>query len=286
MELSSHGHVIDTSPELFGELRPSNDLLDDVEGLRRRIADEGYLLLRGVLDRDEVLAARRELLERLASVGEVDTSRPLMDAIYSGTSRRAEVDGRAFAKSLRTGGAVRRICHQGAVMAFFDRFLGGPSRSFDWIWVRAVKPGGATACHYDMVYMGRGTPNLFTAWIPMGDVPVSDGALLLLEGSNHLEELKATYGKLDVDRDRDKNPYGGGSYSRNPVEVQKQFGGRWLTTDFQAGDMLVFTMFTMHCSLDNRSPRIRVTTDSRYQLASEPVDERWIGEDPIAHGHG
>lgn len=29
---------------------------------------------------------------------------------------------------------------------------------------------------------------------------------------------------------------------------------------------------------------LRLSTDTRYQLASEPVDERWIGENPIAHG--
>jgi hypothetical protein len=82
-----------------------------------------------------------------------------------------------------------------------------------------------------------------------------------------------------VDRDRDNNPYSGGWYSKDPVEVQERFGGRWLTTEFQAGDLLVFTMFTLHCSLDNQSRRIRLSTDSRYQLASEPVDERWIGAD-------
>jgi hypothetical protein len=36
--------------------------------------------------------------------------------------------------------------------------------------------------------------------------------------------------------------------------------------------------------MDNHTNRLRLSTDTRYQLASEPVDERWIGEDPIAHG--
>ena len=47
---------------------------------------------------------------------------------------------------------------------------------------------------------------------------------------------------------------------------------------------MVFSMFKIHTSLDNHSDRIRVSSDTRYQLASEPVDERWIGEHPIAHG--
>lgn len=43
-------------------------------------------------------------------------------------------------------------------------------------------------------------------------------------------------------------------------------------------------MFTLHANLDNRTNRVRLSTDSRYQLANEAVDERWVGENPIAHG--
>ena len=72
---------------------------------------------------------------------------------------------------------------------------------------------------------------------------------------------------------------------KNSVEVQRQFGGRWLTIDFQAGDLLIFTMHTIHCSLHNQSPdnRIRLSIDTRYQPAIDQVDERWIGDDLIAH---
>jgi len=277
--LTSHGFQFDTSPEKFGELRASNDVLHDTDALRERMNEDGYLLLRGYLDKEVVRNARRELLTKLAAVGEVDMSHSLEEAIDAGKSSRPS----DFAKSLRTGAAVRALCHQGRIMEFFERFLGGVVRSFDYIWVRTVRPGGVTGCHYDVVYMGRGTHNLYTAWIPVGDVPLSDGPLVILENSHRLDELKNTYGKLDVDRDRDNNPYGGGWFSKNPVEVQQNFGGRWLTTEFELGDVLMFTMFTLHCSLDNTSPRIRLSTDSRYQLASEPVDERWIGADPIAH---
>jgi hypothetical protein len=42
-------------------------------------------------------------------------------------------------------------------------------------------------------------------------------------------------------------------------------------------------MFTVHASLDNRTNRIRISSDSRYQRASEPIDERWIGVNPPGH---
>ena len=39
----------------------------------------------------------------------------------------------------------------------------------------------------------------------------------------------------------------------------------------------------MHGSLRNLTCRFRLSTDTRYQRASDPVDERWVGEDPKAH---
>ena len=57
---------------------------------------------------------------------------------------------------------------------------------------------------------------------------------------------------------------------------------RLLTTAFQAGDVCVFGMFTLHGSLDNRSPpgRVRLFCDVRYQPAIEPMDPRYFGPNP------
>lgn len=279
--LTSNGVVIDTSPDKFGFLRESNDILDSGEALRQRMKEDGYLFLRGVLDREAVLGTRREILQKLSSIAEIDTRYPLMEAIRSGQSMRRQIDVRAFNRDLRNGEAFRGLCHGGKVVQFYERFFGESVRPFDYLWLRTVSVGQATGCHYDIVYMGRGTHNLYTSWIPLGDVPMIEGALMILEGSHRLDELKASYGAVDVDRDKV-----GGWYSKDPANVQEQFGGRWLSADFRTGDMLCFGMFTMHCSLDNQSPinRIRLSSDSRYQAASEPVDERWIGAEPIGHG--
>ncbi|MAF13210.1 phytanoyl-CoA dioxygenase [Candidatus Poribacteria bacterium] len=286
---TSHGVEFDRSPEKCGWLTESSDMRDDGAALRARMTQDGYLFIRGSLDREVVTDARREILERLASVDEIDTSsHPLMDAVASGRSTRGKLpDTRAFGNDLRNGPALTRLVHEGDVISFYETFLGGEVRPFDHIWLRNVRVGGATGCHYDVVYMGRGTHDLYTSWIPIGDVPYSDGALMVLENSHTHQDLREGYGAVDVDSGK-PNPWGGGWFSRNPVEVQDQFGGRWLTADdggFRLGDLLVFGMFTMHCSLDNVSPvnRIRITSDTRYQLASEPADERWVGDDPIGH---
>ncbi len=280
-QLTSLGHPIDTSPDIFGFLKKSNDIRNNHDLLQRRMKEDGYLFLRDILDHDIVMDARREILEKLASIDEIHPDFPLMDAIASNNSRRKEIDIKPFLKDLRTGAAYDRLCHEGRVMEFFDHFLGGPARAFDYLWLRTVGVGHATGCHYDVVYMGRGTKDLYTAWIPIGDVPLTDGALMILEYSHRLEDLKKTYGTGDVDRDKID-----GWLSRNPPLARNTYGGRWLTAEFKPGDLLCFSMFTLHCSLDNQSPvnRIRISSDSRYQLAAEPIDERWIGTDPIAHG--
>ena len=72
--------------------------------------------------------------------------------------------------------------------------------------------------------------------------------------------------------------------SEDPADLQRQLGLPWSTAEYRAGDLLTFSIQTVHCSLDNHSDRIRLSSDSRYQLASDPIDERWIGDEPIGHG--
>jgi len=77
---------------------------------------------------------------------------------------------------------------------------------------------------------------------------------------------------------------GKGWLSKNPATLREHLGGRWLSANYSAGDIMVFGMHLVHGSLDNQTDRVRLSTDTRYQLASEPVDERWVGENPVGHG--
>ena len=64
-------------------------------------------------------------------------------------------------------------------------------------------------------------------------------------------------------------------------------GGRFLTGNFRMGDLLLFSAYTLHSSLDNESGEVRISTDTRYQPASHPIDGRWVGDDASngIHGH-
>ena len=53
--------------------------------------------------------------------------------------------------------------------------------------------------HCDLVYMGRGTFHLYTAWTPIGDVPLTTGGLMILENSHRRADRLRNYLRRDVD---------------------------------------------------------------------------------------
>lgn len=116
-------------------------------------------------------------------------------------------------------------------------------------------------------------------WTPFGDTPLEMGTLAMCLGSQHYDKIKKTYGKMDVDRDNVAT----GWFSEDPIEIVDAYGGQWATTSFEAGDDIIFGMYMMHSSLNNATNRFRISSDTRYQLATEPVDERWVGRKPKGH---
>jgi phytanoyl-CoA dioxygenase PhyH len=280
MQLYCGRNALDMSPDKLGPLKESNDILDDIGACKARIADEGYLFFRGLIDRDEVMAARYEIMLKYAIIGEIDgINHPALDGIYQANSFTDQVNLVAFNESIRNGLAYQNVVHNRKLLGFYERFLAGKVRSFDFHWPRFVRPGEGTGVHCDVVYVGRGTRNLWSSWIPLGDVARQDGGLMVLEKSNRSDKL-ATYWDKDADTDKV------GWLSADPVKLQEAIGGRWLTTDYRAGDVLCFSIYLVHASLDNNSPvnRCRLTSDSRYQLDGEPLDERWNGD--ISNPHG
>lgn len=278
MKLKMAHQELELGGKYLVTLREANDLLDDPAALQARMAEDGYLLLRGLHNKEKVLAARRLILENLDANGQIDRSYPLMEGVVKEGARGAFLGG---SKPLTRNQTFLDLVESPEVMGFFAHFLQGDVLTYDYKWLRVVGPGDFTGAHYDIVYMGRGTHNVYTTWTPLGDVPYEMGPLALLVGSHRgpgFERVRETYGKMDVDRDKVQ-----GWFSNDPLEMVDKFGGQWQTTEFQAGDALIFGMFTMHGSLTNVSNRYRITTDTRYQRADEPVDERWIGENPIAH---
>jgi len=278
-QLYSNGIELDMDDTAFGELEDSSGLLDDTKEIQHRLTDDGYLFLRGFLDLSEIMAAREEILLKYQIIGEVDAEHPLNDAVYSASNALFDINLRAFAHSLRNGVAYKRIVLNDRVLQLHKQLLGGEARAFDFRWPRLARPGEGCGVHCDGPYLTRGTKHIYSSWIPLGDISKIEGGLMILENGPKHPDLLKKYLSMDADRNHLE-------WLGDPRAVQKKFGTRWLTTDYKAGDVLCFGMGTVHAALDNHSPtrKCRLSSDSRYQLASGALDERWNGPNPEAHG--
>lgn len=284
--LTARGCQLDMSPECFGSLESSAHLLDDACALRAKMQTDGYLFLPGFLNRADVLAARAEVAARLERENILDPAFPRDDLVVLPNTHFS------MRPDLVKGNApLLKVLYEHPMIGFYEKFFGEEVRHFDYTWFRAVEPGRGTPPHMDIVYMGRGTQELLTAWTPLGDVSLQHGGLMILEKSHIHERINRNYGQRDVDRVcTNKTRANGeplqlrGQLSDFPDKLRSNLGGRWLTARYRAGDLLTFTTKTIHASLDNSSNQIRLSTDTRYQPAAAPIDERWIGENPTAHG--
>jgi len=159
-----------------------------------------------------------------------------------------------------------------------------------------VSRGQGTPPHCDLVYMGRGTHQLLTCWVPYGDIPLEMGGVMLLEQSHRQTDRLRRYLEVDVDSYCENRPKqveqvrgrGGWSHpgflSKQPASIRAKLGGRWLTApEWRVGDFITFGMTIVHGGLDNQTSRFRLSSDTRYQRASQPIDERWVGETPPAN---
>lgn len=299
--LLAHGVELDSAEGQCGELRRSDDVASDVDELRKRFADDGYLYVPGFFDRGEISGIKLKVAEMLAEKGLVDLSHPIGDAVKrEGADMGFLADpwlAMEFMNSIaRNIPAMQRLLYSGKIIEFFRGFFSEEVRHFDFTWVRTMGKGFGTDPHCDIVYMGRGTSRLCTLWTPFTDISYEIGGLMILEGSHKKSEVLKKYLSRDVDRYCGNRPEAGkiesgeipwtwgGVLSKNPSSLNERLGGRWLSAEYRQGDILIFGMTTVHASLDNQTPCFRISTDSRYQPASEPVDERWVGENPVGHG--
>jgi hypothetical protein len=272
--LTSNRYVLDESPQRLGTLSAVPDAdRHDREALWEHLRRQGYLLLRGALDADQVKAFRRYYFEQLADCG---LTRPGSDPAV-GLAGEAPVDSASMRNALYgsvvPGEVYRRFCSQPALRDWYAWLLGGETFLHRRKILRHNRPGHtgigtATQAHYDLVYLREGTDRVLSSWIPLGDCPVERGGLVYLEGSHHRVMAEESTGRL-------KRP--AASITADLPALADEYDTRWLVDDFRAGDMLVHSAHIVHASLDNVDPGgvIRLSTDIRYQRRDQPIDWRW-----------
>ncbi|KAL4809646.1 hypothetical protein BDV18DRAFT_83154 [Aspergillus unguis] len=292
-------------------LRPSSPSLP-LEELRSRYNQDGYLFLKGVLPREDVLECRRQYFNYLAPTGVLKENTDPVQGIFNPKKSPADYPGigaGAADGNGRPGGDsaqefvdraieahykewyVEKLCHHPVLYEFVSKFSGWEKDclTFQRTLLRNNTPGTKPiGVHYDQIFLRYGEPTSLTAWVPIGDVGINGGGLIYLENGDSVglqieEEFtkKAKSAGLTEEEARsafNSNMMATGLLSEYPAEFARQNNRRWLVSAYEAGDVVLHKPHMIHASTINNDPEgvIRLATDLRFADSSKPYDKRWM----------
>ena len=237
------------------ELVDSSRLLGDQAALRARIAEDGYVFFRGLLDPVEIRSVGAGVLGQLQAAGWTEagcdpvTARPVPPVR---AVRMADLFGSRTYTRIVLNPRLNRVAYQSGLADVMRDVLGPRGFCYPLRIPRIVyptsfaprQPGGYVHKDY------RSVQDMFTCWAPFGEVPCSLGGLALLSGSQTTDRV-----------------------APQPL---RQLPAGWLTTDYQPGDVLVFHCLTTHAALPNLTDRMRFSVEYRWQLAEQPAPRRLV----------
>lgn len=237
------------------ELVDSRELFGDWQALRARIASDGYVFLRGLLDADEVRGIGRSGLAQLQSAGWTESGGDPVTALPRTpvhAVRMRDAAGDSGYRRILTDPGFNRIPFQSPLTDLMGQILGPAGFCYPLKVPRIVYPTAlvpqqpGNVIHKDY----RSVQDMFTCWLPLGDVPTALGGLAIKKRSHHSSRVRyRPLTKLEVG---------------------------WITTDYQPGDVLVFHCLTTHAALPNQSDRMRFSAEYRWQLGDQPAPRRLV----------
>ncbi|CCT72471.1 uncharacterized protein FFUJ_12346 [Fusarium fujikuroi IMI 58289] len=291
---------------MIGKLKQSYPS-EPIEHLRARYEKDGYLFMKGLLPRSDVLGCREAYFRFLSPSGVLQPNSAAVDGIFDPNNKGVNypsIGASPFGKDQINPGSFASLAEKAHTEDFYLDFSRHPAlRDF----VSGLKGWGdntkllprsllrnntphnnAIGVHYDQSFLRYGEPTSVTAWVPIGDISRQGGGLIYLEGSDTLGRTledafnkKAREGGMSEEERIDafnKNMMSNGFLELGPIKfLQDNGGGRWLLTEYEAGDVVFHKPHMIHASTINKDPenRIRLGTDLRFVDSSRPHDTRW-----------
>ncbi|KAF5679450.1 phytanoyl hydroxylase [Fusarium heterosporum] len=221
-------HVNDDllAPTEVAKLQPSSPD-EPLDVLYQRYITNGYLLVKGLLPREDVLAAREQYFKSMSPSGVLKPGTEPVEGIFDDSADPADYPGigagsgnnskpgetnkseifvnaalKAHTEPWYSGsddGSVQGFCNHPALKDFVARLTGWGDATLPVrrTLLRNNTPDNkAIGVHYDQSFMRYGEPTAVTAWVPMGDIKLDGGGLIYLEGSEALgAEIEGDFAK-------------------------------------------------------------------------------------------
>jgi ectoine hydroxylase-related dioxygenase (phytanoyl-CoA dioxygenase family) len=225
---------------------------DDPRAIRRQARHDGYLFCPGLAAPRTISALRGLVVDVASDLGWLDRrTRRERGISVSGVRLGAYDDPRwiEFLRIVLRHPLFAALRAEPNIIGVVEAIVGGRCEPETGDLCRVVSgddPLHTTVAHQDHFYL-PGESSRWSAWVPLGDCPVSLGPLAILPGS-HRRGLLA---------------HRGDSVSRQAVRVRT---GRWAAQDLKAGDVLIFNWLTVHRALPNQRGReLRISATCRYR---------------------
>lgn len=268
-------------PEATGSLRPTT-LDTPIEEVRRRYREDGYVFLKGLLPREDVLEARRHYFELLSPSGVLAPGSDPVEGIFDPAQDARNFPGIGAGSTTENGRPTgpdpekaskfvdlalqahgedwykETFCKHPALHSFVAKMTGWDD---DTLGIRRTllrnnTPGNkAIGVHYDQIFLRHGEDTSVTAWVPMGDIALDGGGLIYLESGHTLGgELERDFtkkaGEAGMSEEEARNAFNqnmmsGGLLADGPKEFGRQVGRKWLLTAYEAGDVVLHTPYTV-----------------------------------------
>jgi hypothetical protein len=242
------GFIVD----VVRELSDSTSLRADAGRLLGRLAEDGYLFLRGLLRPADVAAAFDAVRAELQLGGWTDDNGSPAGAQRAVNVRDALTDP-SFRAALASRG-LNRLAYLAPLRGVVRLMLGPGAFCYPVKVLRVVypeRPWQATRGRYThQDYVTSGVQDMLTTWLPLMDIPAQLGGLAVLPGSHLGPPAK-------------------------PRMLRADEPG-WATTDYRPGDVLVFHCLTCHAALPNHADRLRISADFRWQAADQPAPAEMV----------
>ena len=237
----------------------STNLIGDGDALRERLHRDGYLFLKGLFPREDIMAVRARLLDKAARGGWLAEGTPAERAIadLSAACKDPEEQYMSVFRDMWRDEELHRLRTRPEALDLFSLIFGEPAVCHPMFVQRNIFPQTetfdfTTSVHQDKVHIGGATN--YALWVPLGDCPKEKGPLAVASGSHCSGVLDTKVG----------NGAGG-------MDICVDIPGTWVCGDFEAGDALVFADVTVHQALPNCTNELRQSFDARYQPASQPI---------------
>lgn len=234
-------------------------LLENPDALRERAQREGYLFFKNRLPIDDVLNLRHQILTIAQRHNWVHPESDIEEGVASPDAPRYQEKagaGRGFYCDVQKCRDFHALALHPRLIRPLEILFDEPVLPHSRNILRLLMPDSArysTPPHQDNFYIG-GSKETWTAWFPLGDCPDELGGLACAPGTHRLGNM-----------DTQKAEGAGG----RAVDIDTET--RWATSPMACGDVLYLHSLTVHQGRDNRSNRVRLSCDYRYQPRSHSV---------------